>query len=116
MLLTNHTSHPSPRLLVAGVLACLSWPVAAATTWTVNSETGLRNAMATAANGDTIAFTGDITLTGSLGDLTAIVNNLTIDGGGRTLNANGARGFFAYSGTSTIANLTITGAVARGGN
>ena len=48
-------------------------------------------------------------------DLPAIVTGLAINGNGFTLNANGNRGFFAYSGTSSISDLTITGAIATGG-
>ena len=87
---------------------------ASATIWTVNSDSTLRTALTSAANGDTINFTSNVTLSAN-NDLPAIVTGLAIDGNGFTLNANGNRGFFAYSGTSSISDLTITGAIATGG-
>jgi hypothetical protein len=87
---------------------------ASATIWTVNSDGSLRTALTSADAGDTINFTSSVTLSAN-NDLPAIVTGLTIEGNGFTLNANGNRGFFAYSGTSSISDLTITGANAQGG-
>ncbi len=82
-------------------------------TLTVDTEAELRSALLAAANGDTIAFAGDITLTA---DLPAVQRNVTIAGNNHTLDgANAYRGFLVYSGSVTVANLTITHARAIGG-
>ncbi|WP_342711424.1 autotransporter domain-containing protein [Bradyrhizobium sp. B124] len=66
----------------------------------------------------TLNITSNITLTG--GTTLPIINsssNVTINGGNFTLDGGGVqRGFFVYSGTVAVNNLTIQNAVARGGN
>src|SRR5580704_3170153 len=65
-----------------------------------------------------INITQNITLTGGT-TLPAIVSNstVTISGSGNTLDGGGVqRGFFVYTGTVAINNLTIQNAVANGGN
>ncbi|WP_375782739.1 autotransporter domain-containing protein [Bradyrhizobium sp. Pha-3] len=66
----------------------------------------------------TVNITSNITLTG--GTTLPIINsssNVTINGGNFTLDGGGVqRGFFVYSGTVAVNNLTIQNAVARGGD
>ncbi len=102
--------------LLAGLLvlgASCAAPPALATTWDVNDYVSLSNALTSAVSGDTIVFTSNIMWAGT--DLPAIMTNLTIEGAGYTLDAGASRGFLAYSGTSSISDLTITGGVAHGG-
>ncbi|WP_210419020.1 autotransporter-associated beta strand repeat-containing protein [Bradyrhizobium sp. NAS80.1] len=90
---------------------------ARANIYTAGTDAELRIALNGAANnpGSTITLTANITITG--GDLPALVNNTTINGGGFTLDGNNAnRGLFAYQGTVAINNLTIVNTVAQGGN
>lgn len=90
----------------------------------VSNEAELASAILNASDGETITFTADIALTA---DLPAIQASVTIDGGGFTLygtdpntvDAPSFRGLFVYSSGDegvTIQNLTIEGAVARGGD
>ena len=67
----------------------------------------------------TITLEADATLTESA-DISAInlagKDTLTVNGQGAILNgADAYRGLFAYSGATTIENLTIENAVAKGG-
>ena len=119
-------SRAQPLLVLAGAIAAsllLATP-ALATDFPVNSDASLRAAITSAGNGDTITFTGDITLTG---DLPAVQSNVTIDGQSHTLSGNNQfRGFFVGKwtpGTATqvpvtvaIQNLTIQNAEAQGGS
>ena len=109
----------APMLAVAIVLA-LSVRADAAD-HPVNSESDLRTAIASAADGDTITFNVDVTLTQ---DLPAIQANVTILGSNRILDgASRFRGFFVAKFsvlihapvTVTIQDLTIRNARARGG-
>ena len=73
----------------------------------------LISALNTAAAGDTITFTQNITLASAMPQLT---KDVTINGGGFQLNgANTYQGFAVLSGTVAINNLKITNAVAQGG-
>jgi len=103
----------APRLLASP---------SAFTDFAVGDDASLRLAITSAGDGDTITFTGDITLTA---DLPAVQTNVTIDGQGHMLSGNdGFRGFFIgkFSGTAqaavavTIHDLTIEQARAHGGN
>ncbi|MCC8968846.1 autotransporter outer membrane beta-barrel domain-containing protein, partial [Bradyrhizobium sp. Pear76] len=66
----------------------------------------------------TLNITNNITLTGAT--TLPVINsssNVTINGGNFTLDGGGVqRGFFVYSGTVAVNNLTIQNAVAKGGN
>ncbi len=90
----------------------------------VSTEAELAEAIRDASHGSTIIFTADIVLTA---DLPAIQAGITIDGGGFTLygtdpnvvDAPSFRGLFVYSSGDdgvTIQDLTISGAVAQGGD
>ena len=79
----------------------------------VANSAALISALNTAAAGDTITFTQNITLASAMPQLT---KDLTINGGGFELNgANTYQGFAVLSGTVAINNLKITNAVAQGG-
>ncbi|HVU22857.1 MAG TPA: YDG domain-containing protein [Opitutus sp.] len=111
--------------LLVLVLTALAWgPGArAATNFGVNSDATLRSALTSVADGDTITFTGDITLGA---DLPAVQKSITIDGGGHTLDgASACRGLLIanFNGGSTLTavtasvqNLTIQNANAQGGS
>lgn len=76
--MTLRTSTVRRALLLAPLLLALgAWPARAATT-SVNSDATLRSAITSVSGGDTILFTGSITVAG---DLPAVQTNLTIDGG-----------------------------------
>jgi len=110
-------------------LACwLAAPAIGGPAWAANfdvaTDAQLRSAITTAANGDTITFTANITLAA---DLPAVQKNVTILGNGNTLSgANQFRGLFVGAwtpGTGTqvavtvgIQDLTITSTKASGGN
>ena len=93
----------------------------------VSTDGGLRAALSPASgaqSGDTVSFSGNITLSG---DLPAVQNSITIEGNGYTLDGNSQfRGFLVAAfapGTATpigvnatIRDLTIQHAVAKGGN
>jgi autotransporter-associated beta strand protein len=110
------------------ISAGLGASAASAATFTVNSTAdgvgagtlrwAINQANATA-GADTIVFdaglAGSVTIDIGIGDLPALVEDVTIDMGGKTLDANGNRGFFAYSGTVVIENGTIANAEAKGG-
>ncbi|HEY3043610.1 MAG TPA: autotransporter domain-containing protein [Vicinamibacterales bacterium] len=111
-------------LLIAIVLSAPSI-ARAQTTFTVTTEAGLRAALTSAQNGDTIAFANAITLT--TGDLPIVQRNITINGGGFSLSGNDQyRGLFvaafapgtaAPQGVSvTIQNITIQNTRAAGGD
>jgi hypothetical protein len=108
--------------LVAVFAATLLFAAPAlATDFPVNSDATLRSAITSAGDGDTITFTGDITLAG---DLPAVQSNVTVLGQNHTLSGNNQfRGFFvgSFSGQTQVAvnvaiqNLTIQNARASGG-
>ena len=115
----------SAGCLLAAAWLLLSAAPVFATTYTINTESDLRNALTVAVSGDTISFNANITLTA--GDLPAVQTNLTILGNNFTLSGNNLyRGLFVaafQAGTATpanitvgISNLTITAALAVGGN
>ena len=105
------------------LLAVVPAPAAAQTTWTAASEADLVTALSGASPGDTIQFTGNITLSAPLNWI--MTDNLTIDGGGLTLSGAGQyRGLVIgdASGFSTpppisvvVQNLTIANTVGTGG-
>jgi uncharacterized delta-60 repeat protein len=104
----------SGATLGAGLTINGTLTVSSSVAFNVNSEAALRYALFHAVAGDTIAFTGDVTLTKSL---PMIGVDLIIAGGGFTLDANRTgRAFFVRAGTVSISNLTINNAVAQGGN
>jgi autotransporter-associated beta strand protein len=99
-------------LLVLGLAIGVSWPARAAN-FNVGTDAQLRSAIGSAGNGDTITFTGNITL-GS--NLPTVTKNVTVNGGLFTLSGdNKYRGLFVQSGTVAISNLAIKNAVAQGG-
>lgn len=106
----------APAMLVAISLAAgVSWPVgpARAANFNVGTDAQLRSAISSAGNGDTITFTGNITL-GS--NLPTVTKNVTVNGGLFTLSGdNKYRGLFVQSGTVAINDLAIKDAVAQGG-
>jgi fibronectin-binding autotransporter adhesin len=66
--------------------------------------------------GGTIQITTDVNLTGSLREINATSNLVTIVGNNHTLSGNGNQAFTISSGTIRISDLVVTGAAARGGN
>ncbi|WP_296341121.1 autotransporter domain-containing protein [Reyranella sp.] len=98
-------------LLTAGMLSA---PLQAnAANFNVANSSQLQNAISNAANGDTITFTANITLSSNLPTVT---KNITFNGGNFTLSGNNQhRGLFVQSGTVAINDLNITHAVAQGG-
>lgn len=99
-------------LLIGAGAAVFALPAIAANRDVANSSQ-LIDALNTAAPGDTITFTQNITLAAAMPVLT---KNLTINGGGFELNgANTYQGFAVLSGTVAINNLKINNAVAQGG-
>ncbi|HKV14881.1 MAG TPA: hypothetical protein VJQ81_07530, partial [Reyranella sp.] len=109
----SSASHLALALLIgAGALATASQANAA--NFNVATDAQLRSAISSAQNGDTITFTGNVTL-GS--NLPTLQRNVTIDGGNFTLSGGGKyRGLFVQSGTVAVNNLTIANATAQGGN
>jgi hypothetical protein len=105
------------RALTAALLVgtCLSTP-AWATDFNVSTEQQLRAALnptTGAQNGDRIVFQANITLTA---DLPVVQNSITIAGGNNALSgANTFRGLLIFSGTVSVADLSITNARASGG-
>ena len=102
-------------------LALVAAGPAWATDFVVGTDAQLRSAITSAANGDRIIFSTNITLTA---DLPAVQKNVTIEGNNNTLSGNNQfRGLFvgAFSGSSqvpvtvAIQDLTITNAKAAGG-
>ncbi|MGE0095181.1 MAG: autotransporter domain-containing protein [Alphaproteobacteria bacterium] len=83
----------------------------------VSTESELRTAIFnanTGAGSTTINITGNILLTQSL---PMISSNVTVNGGGFTINAASiGRVFFVESGTVSISNVTVNNALAQGGN
>lgn len=113
----------STRAFVLLCAAAMLLPVRAfaQTTIPVATEAALRAAITSSNPGDTIVFTGNITLTS---ELPSIATNLTLNGAGFTLSgADQHRGLVivAFSGTTTtrvdvtIQDLTIANTVATGG-
>ena len=87
------------RMLAFPVVIGLSVPADAAD-HPVNSESDLRSAIASAADGDTISFNVDVTLTQ---DLPATQTNVTILGNNRILDgASTFRGFFVGKFAATV--------------
>ena len=105
------------RALTAALLVgtCLSTP-AWATDFNVSTEQQLRAALnptTGAQNGDRIVFQANITLTA---DLPVVQNSITIAGGNNALSgANTFRGLLIFSGTVSVADLSITNTRANGG-
>lgn len=103
------------------VVLTITAPAMAQVTYDVSNEAELRTALVNAADGDTINFTGNITIPapGSPGggDLPAVVKSVTINGNGHTLDGSGAnRGLFVYAGTVAINDLQISNTLAKGGD
>jgi hypothetical protein len=105
----------------AAVCVALCPTVSDAATCNAGTAGALATCINTAANGDTIALTANITLTA---DLPAVQKNVTIEGNNHTLDgASTFRGLFvgAFSGSSqvpvtvAIQDLTIQNAKAQGG-
>jgi autotransporter-associated beta strand protein len=114
--LLDSTCLRTPAVLLAlGLAVGVSWPAgpALAANFNVGTDAQLRNAISSAGNGDTITFTGNITL----GDnLPTVTKNVTVNGGLFTLSGNNKyRGLFVQSGTVAINDLAIKDAVAQGG-
>ena len=109
-------STPASRLTLALLLTAgvLSVPLRAnAANFDVANAAQLSSAIGRAANGDTITFTANITLSSNL---PAVTKNVTFNGGNFTLSGNNQhRGLFVQSGTVAINDLNITHAVAQGG-
>jgi autotransporter-associated beta strand protein len=109
-------STPASRLTLALLLTAsvLSVPLRAnAANFDVANAAQLSSAIGRAANGDTITFTANITLSSNLPTVT---KNVTFNGGNFTLSGNNQhRGLFVQSGTVAINDLNITHAVAQGG-
>jgi len=81
-------------------------------TWNANDTGKLQTALSGAVSGDTINFTGNITLSGAL---PAVAATLTINGNGFTLDGAGTyQGLQISAGTVLLQNLTIQNAVAQG--
>ncbi len=109
--------------LGVALLLTLILPVVAAAqgpTYTVSDEATLRAVLlsgTSALSGSTIVFTSNITLTSA--DLPAIIDNLTIDGGGFALSGNNQFRGLTFGGggnvSATVQNLTIQATVATGG-
>jgi autotransporter-associated beta strand protein len=121
-MLLDGTRLPAPvtrlapaMFLAIGLAVGVSWPAgpARAENFNVANDGQLRNAISSAGNGDTITFTGNITL-GS--NLPTVTKNVTVNGGLFTLSGdNKYRGLFVQSGTVAINDLAIKDAVAQGG-
>ena len=98
-----------PVLMGAAVLSA-ALPAAAVD---VANESQLSNAISNAANGDTITFTANITLSANL---PAVTKNITFNGGNFSLSGNNQyRGLFVQSGSVAINDLKIENAKAQGG-
>lgn len=100
----------------------LSHSALCAANFNVDSDATLRAAIVAAQHGDTITFTGNITLAA---DLPAVQKNVTIKGNNNTLSGDDQfRGLFigAFSGTAqvpvevSVQDLTIANARAKGGD
>jgi autotransporter-associated beta strand protein len=104
--------------LVGAAFAMAQSSPAWAINYDVANEAQLRTALTSAANGDTITFQNNITVTAAGGgDLPAVVRSVTIIGNSHTLSGNGEnRALFVYSGTVGINDLTITNTLAQGGS
>ncbi|SCW58976.1 autotransporter domain-containing protein [Ancylobacter rudongensis] len=104
-----------PALLLALGLGVVAAPAQAAN-FNVANEAQLADAVAKAANGDTITFTADIELSAK-GKAGTITTNVTINGNGHKLlgkaGAN-ANGLYVQSGTVTIQNLDLSGLTTKG--
>ena len=99
-------------LLLGGGAAFFASPAFAGNINVANSAQ-LISALNTAAAGDTITFTQNITLASAMPQLT---KDVTINGGGFQLNgANTYQGFAVLSGTVAINDLRITNTLAQGG-
>ncbi|MBN9514765.1 MAG: autotransporter domain-containing protein [Alphaproteobacteria bacterium] len=109
-------STPASRLTLSLLLTAgmLSAPLQAnAANFNVATEGQLQNAINSAANGDTITFTANITLSGNL---PVVTKSVTFNGGAFSLSgANQYRGLLIQSGTVAINDLNIVNAKAQGG-
>ncbi len=80
--------------------------------WNVSDTASMQTALSSAISGDTINFTGNITLSGAL---PAVAATLTINGNGFTLDGTGTyQGLQITAGTVLLQNLTIQNAVVQG--
>lgn len=103
-------------LATSGLVAASLVAMSASMAVDVGDDAALRAAIFAANTGgdSTINVTGNITLTQSL---PMITSDLTVNGGGFTINANNTgRAFFAAAGSVSISNLTIANALAQGGH
>ncbi|MDF2809701.1 MAG: outer rane autotransporter barrel domain protein [Microvirga sp.] len=112
-VLSRRFARGLPTLVFA---AGLFWQLGAAQAATiyVNNEGELRNAISNASANDVIVFKSNITLSNNLPsvnkNLAFVGNNFTLSG------ANKYQGLDLQAGTVAITNLTISNAVAKGGN
>ncbi len=112
-VLSRRFTRGLPTLVFA---AGLFWQLGAAQAATiyVNNEDELRNAISNASANDVIVFKSNITLSNNLPsvnkNLAFVGNNFTLSG------ANKYQGLDLQAGTVAITNLTISNAVAKGGN
>ena len=109
-------STPASRLTLSLLLTAgmLSAPLQAnAANFNVANEGQLQNAINSAANGDTITFTANITLSSNL---PMVTKNVTVNGGNFSLSGNNQyRGLYVQSGSVAINDLKIDSAKAQGG-
>ncbi|MFG1464497.1 autotransporter-associated beta strand repeat-containing protein, partial [Xanthobacter sp. DSM 24535] len=104
-----------PALLLALGLGVAATPAGAAN-FDVANEAQLADAVAKAANGDTITFKADIELSAK-GKAGAITTNITINGNGHKLlgkEGTNANGLYVQSGTVTIQNLDLSNLTTKG--
>ena len=111
--LSTSALRPLATVLVAAGAFAATLPASAAN-FNVASDAQLRNAISSAAAGDTITFTANITLSSNLPQ---VQRHVIIDGGNFTLSGNNqCRGLIVQSSSVIISNLTIANARAQGGN
>ena len=109
-------STPASRLALSTLVAVgVLLPLQAhAANFNVGTEAQLRNAISTAANGDTITFTADIALTSPLPNLQ---RSIMINGANFTLSgSNHSRVLNVQSGTVDLVDLKIVNGRVQGGS
>ncbi|MBR2813223.1 MAG: hypothetical protein IKE60_01135, partial [Reyranella sp.] len=110
--LSTPVSRTALALFIAVGVSSLS-PRAHAANFNVGTDAQLRNAISTAANGDTITFTANITLTSPLPNLQRSVQ---INGANFTLSGGDiSRVLYVQSGTVDIVDLRISNGRVHGG-
>ena len=110
--LSTPVSRTALALFIAVGVSSLS-PRAHAANFNVGTDAQLRNAISTAANGDTITFTANITLTSPLPNLQRSVQ---INGANFTLSGGDiSRVLYVQSGTVDIVDLKISNGRVHGG-